>query len=193
MKLTHRQASAALTSLLIVGFSQAGCGIFLGNVKPVDEKSETYSVMDLSVKNSDWAKIPASAQSVNSDVPEEASAADHSDVVYQSKKTASIIALNSACRPSNDSPKETLTDFSNRLFFGISDISLREEKSFQIQNTPALRTTVQGKLNQESMRLQAVVIRNGPCVYDLMFIARPERFSEQEADFTQFLSSFHFK
>ena len=46
----------AAASLFAVG-TLSGCGVLIGNVKPVDEKSEAYGVMDLSKESPEWRKL----------------------------------------------------------------------------------------------------------------------------------------
>jgi hypothetical protein len=158
----------------------SGCAI-VGNVTPVDEKSETYQVVDLSKGSSEWSKLPPQA-GASSDT-------SSSDVAYQSQKTASIVSLNSACRPTFETEHRDLKTFTNLLFLGISDITQRDEREFKLQGLPALETTLKGRLNNEEMMLRTVVLRRGECVYDLMFVARPEHFAENETDFAHFVDS----
>jgi hypothetical protein len=153
----------------------------VGNVKPVDEKSETYQVADLSQGMGEWAKLPPQAGG--------SSDTSTSDVAYQSQKTASIISLNSACRPTFETEHRDLKTFTNLLFLGISDVTQRDERDLTVESQPALETTLKGKLNNEEMMLRTVVLRRGDCVYDLMYVARPEHFAENEADFSRFVDS----
>jgi hypothetical protein len=157
-----------------------GCAL-VGNVKPIDEKSETYQVDDLSKGLGDWTKLP----------PQSGGSSDSSssDVAFQSQKTASIISLNSACRPSFETEHRDLKTFTNLLFLGISEVTQRNERDLTLQSVPALETTLKGKLNDEEMMLRTVVLQRGECVYDLMYVSRPEHFAENEADFSRFVDS----
>ena len=168
---------------MVIFFSLNGCGLLVGNVKPVDEKDEGYRTLDLTKENPDWIKL-------NSDT---SSTKDESDISYQSKKTATIISLNSACRKSNEDTDNDLNHFTKLLLLGISDISEKTEKPLTVANTPALETTVQGKMGDEVMRLRTVVLKRSDCLYDLMFIARPENFSIHESDFGKFVTSLRLK
>src|SRR4051812_47677682 len=78
----------------------SGCAL-IGNVKPVAEKSESYGVMDLSKENPEWVKLDTSetrSGENSSGGSQETETTEVSDVAYQSKRNASIISLNSACR-----------------------------------------------------------------------------------------------
>lgn len=171
---------ALATSILLF---TTGCGVLVGNVKPVDEKASDYSITDLSVGNSDWKKLPSASEPDQTDV---------SDVSFQSEKTASIISINSACRHAA-SEHHGLREYTQPLLDGISDITLRTEKSLTVSKTPALQTTVRGKLSGEPMMLDIVVLKRGGCVYDLMYVARPSAFETQRPDFSRFVESLSLK
>ncbi|MEK6706237.1 MAG: hypothetical protein AABZ06_10655 [Bdellovibrionota bacterium] len=178
-----------LTGMILL---TTGCGLLIGNVKPVDEKSETYGIADLSRDDPDWDKLDQPANSSEDSNP---SSSDVSDVVFQSKKTASIISLNSACRPTHGNPQteDDLRKITNQLFLGVSNITMREEKELTVSSSPALQTTIHGKMNGELMKLRSVVLRKNHCVYDLMYIARPNSFTEKEQSFDKFAASLRLK
>lgn len=184
MKHSSLLIKSALITLLL---TQTACGLLIGNIKPVDEKSDAYGVADLSKETPGWTKLDAAVRD------SEDTSSDISDVAYQSQKTSSIISLNSACRPNTEKNPKTLKEFTNLLLLGISDVSLREEKDLTLQDSPALQTTIRGKLNGEEMMLQTVVLRRRSCVYDLMYVARPEYFAENEPTFAHFIASLRVK
>jgi hypothetical protein len=192
------QTFSPLALAILLTLSLGGCGVLLGTVKPVDEKSEAYGVMDLSKESGDWQKLdPAEAGAESRESGEASEAGEEkteiSDVAYQNRKNASIISLNSACRPSAGTSGQDLQSLTNLLFLGISDISLREEREITVQGISALQTTIQGKMNGENMMLRTVIIRRGLCVYDLMYVSRPRYFAGNEPDFSRFVSSLRLK
>jgi len=176
---------------LIILFS-SGCGILLGNVRPEDEKSASYGVTDLAKEAPTvWRKLDAASEGVNPK-DTDATQTEVADVAYQNKKSSAIISLNSVCRTQPDE-KNNLKEDAKLLFLGISEVTLREEMSTELQGAPALETTLQGKLNHEPVKLRAVVTRRKTCLYDLLYVSRPERFPENEADFGRFVSSLRLK
>lgn len=182
--------------LLFAGLALAGssCSVVVGNIKPVDQKSENYGVMDLSQINRDWNKLdPVQAAAEEGPREREVSSTEVSDVAYQSKSTASIISLDSACRESNGLEGQDLQTLTNLLFLGMTDMTHREERGIEIQKTPALETTIQGKLNGEPMRFRTIVLRRDRCVYDLVYMARPKFFPRHEEDFARFVASLKLK
>ncbi|MBC7690461.1 MAG: hypothetical protein H7222_01720 [Methylotenera sp.] len=188
----------ALALLSVSSLTQlTACGLLVGNIKPVDEKNKDYRVMDLAKANPDWKRLEpvvSANPDEQSDVKKnkEAFAAETSDVSFQSEKTASIISMNTACRERR-ADDSNLKAISNQLLLGIADVTQRDEKQIQIQGVPALETTIRGKLNGEPMALKTLVVHQDICVYDLMYIARPEHFDAQVADFDRFASSLRLK
>jgi hypothetical protein len=170
--------------LILFLVTLSGCAL-VGNVRPVDEKSQSYAIADLSKQDPDWKRLPASGTDSGDGAA--------SDVNYQSQKTASIVSLNSSCRPSFATESRDLRGFSEQLLLGISEVTQREEENLAVEGSPALQTTVFGKLNGEPVALRTVVVHRGSCVYDLMYVARPERFKEKEADFSRFVRSLRLK
>src|SRR5262249_5978136 len=121
-----------------------------------------------------------------------------SDVAYQSKKTASVISLNSACRPSNIKPENKsveadLRSLTDVLLLGAHDVTLRDEREATVQGTPALQTTMRGSMNGEEVMIRTVVLRRKTCIYDLVYVARPNTFATNEQDFSHFVSSLRLK
>jgi hypothetical protein len=182
--------------LVLLALLQSGCSLFFGSIKPVEEKSTTYGVMDLSKTNPDWLRLDGKTQ------PESTEAKDPdtrqtsiADVAFQSKKTASIISLNSACKnyAEPNEKQENLKELTRELLLGISDISFHEEQEIFVNRIPALQTTVVGKLGQENMKLRTVVLQRTKCVYDLMYVSRPEKFPTHEDEFSNFVTSLMLK
>jgi hypothetical protein len=172
--------------IIILASLASGCGLLLGTVKPVEEKSEDYRVLDLSKADSDWIKLPPAPL-------KDSATSESSDVTFQSKKTASIISLNTACRQSLENQKQDLHSFTQELLLGIGDITKHTEREMTVQGTAALETTIQGQLNAQQTMLRVIVLHEGACIYDLMYISRPEFFDTYEAEFARFVGSLRIK
>lgn len=187
MKLSFRlPLSLPIFCGLTLGLSM-GCSTLVGSVKPVDEKADNYETIELSP--SQWRKLDP-RQLISGDLPDntDAYSSEVSDVTYQSLKTAAIISLNSACRPGRPE-LEDLHGVANELLLGFSDVTEKKEEEIRVSGHRALQTTVQGKLERRATRVRTVVLSRGNCVYDLMYISDPAKFSVHEADFTRFISS----
>jgi len=184
----------ALLSLHLMMLTGCGTGFIIGNTKPVDEKSESYGVMDLSKGNPDWIKLDPKSVDINSTSQDAATTSTEiSDVAFQSKGTAAIISLNSACRESKEYENKDLRTLTNVLLLGAADVTLRDEKEITVSANPALQTTIEGKINSEKIMLRTVVIKRRNCVYDLVYVARPQTFDAHVEDFSHFVASLRLK
>lgn len=186
--------SLLLLLTTVLGLSQAGCGILVGNVKPEDEKSESYGVADLSKTNSDWTKLdPKSFGEISPQQDAATTSTEVSDVAFQSRSTASIISLNSACRNGNGYEDKDLRSLTSVLLLGASDVTHRDESDMSVSGTPGLQTTILGRINGEQVMLRTVVLKRKTCVYDLVYVARPQTFQTHEEDFSHFVASLRLK
>ena len=178
--------------LFVISLALCGCSTLVGSVKPVDQKSNDYGVLDLAKASPDvWRRlddsqlIPTDAQ-ISSNT--EAFSSEITDMAFQSKKTVEIISMNTSCREGRE-PISDLRPFLNELLLGISDVTERTEKPTQLSGTPALEGTVAGNMAGQATKIRAIVLSKAGCVYALMYISRPNRYSAHEADFTRFISS----
>jgi hypothetical protein len=177
--------------IFLVGLA-SGCGLLIGNVKPVEEKSDQYGVADLTKESpGKWNRLSAKQQGGDTANPE-ATATEVPDAAYQSPKTAAVISINSSCR-SGETADADLKALANQLTYGISDVSRRTEQKLTLQGTEALETTVQGKMNHNDIALKTVVLRKNGCIYDLLYMAPPEHFAANEPDFDKFVASLRLK
>jgi hypothetical protein len=185
----------------VCSFWVGGCGLLIGNVKPVEQKSDTYGIMEL--PKAEWKKLdPLAAGAGEESRDPETTKTEISDAAFQSQKSAAIISINSSCRPAlagqgGDATAEEsqaeLRKLSYLLLLGISDFTDRTERNLTIQSVPALETTVQGKMSGAPIRLRTVVLKRDACVFDLMYMAEPTRFAASEKDFSDFVASLRVK
>jgi hypothetical protein len=179
--------------------SGSGCGILIGNTPAVDRKSDSYGIAELDKETPDWQKLDPKQAGAGTDSSDSSTTATEvSDVAYQSKKTSAVISLNSACRPSNAKPENKsveadLRELTDVLLLGANNVTLRDERSATVQNTPALQTTFRGSMNHEEVMIRTIVLRRNTCIYDLVFVARPDTFAINEQEFTHFVASLRLK
>lgn len=169
-----------------------GCGVLIGNTRPVSEKSQQYQIEQLHLKNPDWSKLDSKAKQPGAD--EAASEpTEYSDLAFRSKKTEAVIALNSACRPSYATHPKDLKLLAEQLFMGISDVTENTEVPLQIGDVPALQKTLQGRLGRSKIKMRVIVLRKETCLYDLMYLSHPDQFPLQEEEFSHFVASLRFQ
>src|SRR5690348_5401264 len=117
--------------LLLLG---AGCSLFLGNIKPVEEKSKDYQVLDLKAYDPDW--IPFEAKL---------------DRAYRSKQTGATVSLNSSCKNYPSPKKRDLKALTNELLLGITKIISQKQQMIDLHGISALKTTTQGIIEGENI------------------------------------------
>jgi len=170
-----------LLVFLGVAVSISGCGLLIGNVKPLSQKSNNYDVMNLS-KNSNWIDI-----SENSESSDDTSL---SDFAYQSSETESVIALNSACREQKNRSEKSLKEFTDLLLLGVSKVSERTERPMTIENLDALETNIIGQVDSRTVKMQTIVLKSKSCVFDFLYLSTPANFSKEHSVFSSFVASF---
>jgi len=166
---------------LITAALHSGCGVLVGNVKPTTEHDEQYHLMDIAAEEPGWKLLSP---------PSSSSDESHSDVAYQSEKTASIISLTSACGKGPETESNDLKHYTDLLLMGFNSTESKTERALQLGRQDALETTVEGTMNHEPTRVRTVVLKKDLCVYDLMYISRPVNFSVHENLFSRFVNSF---
>ncbi len=175
----------------------SACSILVGNIKPVSEKSESFTIQELDKIDASWIKLDEQKEiqikqdAETSDDPAN-SPLDASDLAYQHKKTSSIISLSTACRPRNALQENTLSQFTDALLLGITDITGRTERTMTLDSLSALETILNGSLSNESVKLAVVVVRKESCVFDLMLVTRAKYFESEKKVFDSFVSSLKF-
>ena len=183
-KLFIRFFNCHFTFLLFIALSS--CSTIIGNVKPVDEKSDHYSIIDLSKESKDWKRLDSS--DLGQKTADQNETTDQGDITYQSVKTSAVVSVNTACRD-NQKISKSLETISRQLLLGITDVTQNDQKEIKLSGVNALQTTIQGQISGEKTKIRAVVLTHQGCVYDLMYVSKPDRFAVHEADFARFISS----
>jgi hypothetical protein len=184
MKLEYSCLIAAISLSLL-----NGCSVLIGNVKPVEEKAAIGTVTGPPLDDSHWKKINLKASSATAGTGE---GDDVPDVAYQSTKTASVIALNSACRrlADDESDAKTVTE---SILSSWRDMKNVDEANTLTSGFPSLQTTAQGIYLNRRRKFQLVVVKSPKCVYDLIYLSPVTTFDEELADFQRFRDTLKLK
>lgn len=185
-----------LSIIFLICFTSlhSGCGLIFGGDQRVDNKSHDYTVVRLDRDSSDeWRRLSQAPDTKEHAVPQEMG-----DVAYESKKTGSIISLNSVCQEYRDATLEELTRY---LLLGINTHGPVKSQDIRVDDTKALESTVNANMAVKNnagattetipVRVRAVVLSKGGCTYDFMLIARPNDFPKMTPTFERFLKGFH--
>jgi DNA polymerase II small subunit/DNA polymerase delta subunit B len=160
----------------------------IGNVKPVSESSNEYRALNLTKTDPDWVLLTSDLEAKME--------SEEADMSFQSQKTGSVISLNSTCRNRFEQNTPDLRQFTDVLFMGVSVVDSLDQKNTSLASKDALQTTLVGWIddiqsgeNQE-VKIQALVLHHGRCVYDLMYFSTPTYFDAQLGTFNSFLQNF---
>jgi hypothetical protein len=109
---------------------------------------------------------------------------DGADVAYRDSARAASALFEVRCgRRDDDAPLSVLTE---HLIMGTSERRITLEELVPLDRREALHTRMSAKLDGVPMAYDIYVMKKDGCVYDLVYVAPPERYTEGEADFERF-------
>ena len=78
------------------------------------------------------------------------------------------------------------------LLLGLRDRATLEEGEADLGGRPAYHRVVEGRPREgdQRVRIESYVLKDGRCVYDLLYVASPDAFEAGRADFWRFVQSF---
>jgi hypothetical protein len=157
--------------------SLTGCslgGLMVGQVNPVDEKSQGVQAVALEKIDPNWKRVDMDESDTSSGSPDRA---------WQSVKTASVISLNSACRGHNN---HDLAEITSDLLIQWRDLRNISQKEITLSGYKALETTAEGIYFNRKRKLQTIVVKTPTCIYDLIFLGSIRNFPQDLAVFQAF-------
>ena len=88
----------------------------------------------------------------------------------------------------DDAPLTVLTD---HLIMGTTERDFLDQKTIPFDHREALHTLMRAKLDGVPMQYDIYVMKKDGCVYDLVYVAPPDRFAEGAPDFERFALGLH--
>ena len=94
------------------------------------------------------------------------------------------------CRP--DTARRNFDLLERHLLLGLRDRATLEEGETDLAGRRAAHLVVEGRPRdgEGRMRIESYVLKDGRCVYDLLYVAPPDEFDGGRADFRRFVQSF---
>ncbi len=88
--------------------------------------------------------------------------------------------------------RRDLAVLARRLFLGLREREVLENGAASIGGVPAVRAVMDAQVagQDDRMRMEAYVAKDGRCVYDLVYVAPAATFAERRPDFQRFVESF---
>jgi len=109
-------------------------------------------------------------------------------LAFHDKETDGSIDVYAQCgKDADDVPLVALT---KHLLIGFTERDFKEEKLLPLDGREALHTRLDAKLDGVKMSLDIYVLKKDGCVYDLVYVAYPERFPQGLQGFESFVAGF---
>jgi hypothetical protein len=106
---------------------------------------------------------------------------------YSPELGATLYADTSCGKRYHDAPLNILA---NHLVMGFADLVDVEQTEFMLDGRAALERTASGTLDGVPVTLGLTVLKNGPCVFDLIYVGHPDHRDEGLAAFRTFRDGF---
>lgn len=111
------------------------------------------------------------------------------DLALRGPGGAVTLAVAASCPPAEEAEPPILT---RHLFFGLRQRELLRQEPVSVDGATGLQTLLRAKVAGAPILVQAVVIRRGNCLYDLLGVTRPEAAAGGEAAFGALLRGWQF-
>jgi len=108
------------------------------------------------------------------------------DIAYFNPELGATIYSDSSCGSRyDDAPLMVLL---NHLLFGVTEVEMLREEEPTLSGRAALMRVARARLDGVPVQLAATVTKNGPCVFDLVYLSPPQSFAAGLDDYTVFYS-----
>ena len=112
------------------------------------------------------------------------------DLELRHRGLAAAIAVNAVCDGST--PRRPPAALARQLRVGLRDRVVIERGTVQVAGRTAARLVMDTRLEEAETRVRvaSLALTGGPCLYDFLHVAPPDRFEASRADFDRFVDSF---
>ena len=110
------------------------------------------------------------------------------DFAFWNEDLRATVYADTSCGPRyQDSPLPILA---NNLTFGFTELETASEWTLTLSAREGLERVSRGKLDGVPMALAVSVLKKGPCVFDLVYVAAPATFEAGLPDYRAFRDGF---
>jgi hypothetical protein len=107
------------------------------------------------------------------------------DVAFYNPDRGATMYSDSSCASRyEDAPLAVLL---NHLLFGFTEVETVSEEEATLADRAALLRVASARLDGVPVQLAATVTKNGPCVFDLVYVGPPHSFEGIEVDYRAFV------
>lgn len=111
------------------------------------------------------------------------------DLAFRAEPGGQVAALFVSCEGQQELPLRILA---RRLFFGIGPKQIMAQELVSLNGTEAIRTLLEGRLEDDDVMVSSYVAKGRDCVYDLVYVAAPALFQDRLAEFERFVKGWLF-
>ena len=110
-------------------------------------------------------------------------------LAYRDDQADATVAVNGRCgRDGDDVALQSLTQ---HLFLLFTDRQIKQQQVVAMDGREAMRTTLTAKLDGVQKAFATYVMKKDGCVYDFLYISRPDTFDANVGQFDSFVAGFH--
>lgn len=164
-----RRGGASRSVGLVVALLLGGCAAAGRVVDGVFHSDKGYRV---TLPSSGWRIDPAS----------------RADLALKREPTAGGMLVDATCE--GREPSRSLDVLTRHLTFGLRSRDVVENGTTIVAGREAARTVVRGRADGREVAVEAVVIKEEPCVHDFLYVAPLEVFESGRAEFRAVVESF---
>jgi hypothetical protein len=114
---------------------------------------------------------------------------DGADVAYRDQGREGSILFDMRCNDRDgDAPLSVLTE---HLIMGTTARDFERQDTVPFDGREALHSVMSAKLDGVPMRYDIFVMKKDGCVYDLVYVAPPDQFTQGAPDFERFAGALH--
>jgi hypothetical protein len=110
-------------------------------------------------------------------------------VAWVNEDLGAVIQVHSQCDEQGDS---SLDEYTDHLRIDWTGWEVVQQSPERLAGRAALRTTVDAELDGVKRRNTFVIVKKNGCLFDLQYIAPPERFTGGRAGFQQVVDGFRY-
>jgi hypothetical protein len=110
-------------------------------------------------------------------------------LAYRDDPADATVAINGRC--GKDGDDVALQSLTQHLFLLFTEREIKQQRVISMDGREALRTTLTAKLDGVEKAFATYVMKKDGCVYDFIYISRPDTFDSKVAGFDGFVAGFH--
>jgi hypothetical protein len=110
------------------------------------------------------------------------------DAAWHDPGSNGVVHVDHSCERSQDAPLASLVQ---HLLIGFTEREYVTEETIPFDGREARHVVVRARLDGVPMNIELYVMKKDGCVFDLGYVARPERFEQAQPAFRAFVAGFH--